>query len=263
VTKIELTIDTEQGAVVDKKAQNVPVTRDVAPDPDVAAIVAEYETKTAPLANRVVGYVTGDVTSSVTVAGSTSCETPLGDLIADAQLAATSDPGTGSAVISFMNPGGIRTDLLAKGPGKADGTITYGDAFAVQPFSNNLVTMTLTGAQVLTALDEQFANGAILQVPRSLSYSYTYDTNLKVFSVDPATVKVNGQVVDPNASYRVTVNSFLAGGGDGFAVFKLGTDRLSGVVDLDALTAYLTANSSASSPLAPPVLGRISGVACQ
>src|SRR5262249_48741530 len=118
VTKIDLTIDAYARKIVSKKAHNVPVTRDIQPDPDVQSIVATYETKAAPLAQRVVGHISADLTRDPKIARSLSCETPLGDVIADAQLEATKDPTNGGAVVAFMNPGGIRTDLVAKAPNK-------------------------------------------------------------------------------------------------------------------------------------------------
>jgi 5'-nucleotidase len=264
ITQIDLTIDKKAHVVLAKEAKNVAVTRDVTPDPDVAGLVAEYETKSAPLANRVVGHIRADITSNFKTAASVSCETPLGDLIADAQLAATKDPAKGGAELAFMNPGGIRTDLVAKAPNKADGAVTFAEAFAVQPFSNNLVTMTVSGAQIQTLLDQQFAQTTprLLQVPSNFSYSYTFDAASGKGTVDRSTIKVDGQALDPGRNYRVTVNAFLAGGGDGFAVLKEGTDRLSGEIDLDALVEFLGANSSESAPLDPPAAKRYTGNAC-
>jgi 5'-nucleotidase len=263
VTKIDLKIDVGARKIVDKSAHNVPVTRDVALDPEVSSLIAKYEAAAAPLANRVVGYVAADITKDYRTAMSPSCETPLGDVIADAQLAATAAPGSGSAVLAFMNPGGIRTDLVVRGPTKTEGTITYAEAFAVQPFANNLVTMTLTGAQIQTVLSQQFAGATpkILQVSGNLSYEYSYDAATHVGTIDPASIRLGGAALDPAASYRVTVNAFLAGGGDAFAAFKEGIDRLTGVVDLDALTATLAATSP-ERPLAPPALTRIRGNGC-
>jgi len=265
ITKIDLTIDPASKTVTAKKAKNVAVTRSIAPDLDVAAIVAKYQSLAAPLANRIVGYVTGDLTSNPKVAASASCETPLGDVIADAQLAATSDPANGGAVVALMNPGGIRGDLLAKGAAKADGTLTYAETFAVQPFANNLVTMTLTGDQILKVLAAQFggAQPKVLQVSSSLAYTYAYDATAKSATIDPAKVTIAGAPLDPAKTYRVTVNAFLAGGGDSFAPFKDGTDRVSGGVDLDALVAYLGQKSTAAAPLAPPALGRVTGDGCK
>jgi len=262
ITKIDLTIDAAAKKVTAKKAHNIPVTRDIAPDPDVASIVAMYQTYAAPLANRVVGYITGDITANAMTAKSKSCETPLGDLIADAQLAQTANLG---ARVAFMNPGGIRTDLVFHAPPKMDGAVLYAEAFAVQPFSNLLVTMTLTGAQIKTALDQQFAGSApkILQVSSNLKFSYTYDKPSNKGVVDPMSITIDNAPLDMNANYVVTMNNFLAGGGDSFAVFSSGTNRTTGGIDLDAFVAYLTMNSSPAKPIAPPPSNRIIGNACQ
>ena len=263
VTKIDLTVDTSAHKIVSKKAHNVPVTRDVAPDPEVAGIVATFEAKSAPLANRVVGHIATDLAGDPQH-GSVACEFPLGDIIADAQLAATKDPATGGAVAAFMNPAGVRADLVAHAPGKADFTTTYAEAFAAQPFSNNLVTVTLTGGQIATLLDQQFAQHMpkILQVSSNVSFKYTYDAASKTGLVDHASITIDGAPLDEQRTYRITVNSYLAGGGDGFAVLKNGTDRLSGMVDVDALVAYL-GRSSAADPIASPTLSRVAGNGCQ
>jgi 5'-nucleotidase len=259
LTKIDLTIDPVARRVVAKSAKNIVVSRDIAPDLAVESIIATYEARSAPLANRVVGHISADIIKST--AGHASCETPLGDVIADAQLAATKSPDTGSAVVAFMNPGGIRTDLVHAASGaEGSGVVTYGEAFAVQPFSNNLVTMTLTGAQIETVLEQQFSAGVarILQVSSAFTYTYTWDSTTKLGRLDGASIRLSGAPLDKTAIYRVTVNSFLAGGGDGFAVFKEGTDRLSGGFDLDALVDYLGHND----PTDPPAADRISGAGC-
>ena len=184
-------------------------------------------------------------------------ESAIGNLIADAQLAATAPAGFGGAQIAFMNPGGIRTDagfVFASSPvGEGDGNVTYGEAFAVQPFGNSLVTMTLTGAQIDTLLEQQWqAVTNILEV--SAGFSYTWSASAPNGSrVDPASITLNGVTIDPAASYRVTVNSFLADGGDGFAVLRAGTNRLGGAIDVDSMEAYLLANS----PVSPTPLDRI------
>ncbi len=123
--------------------------------------------------------------------------------------------------------------------------MTYGEAFAVQPFGNSLVTMTLTGAQIDTLLEQQFDNpvigqNRILQVSEGFAYSWSAGapTGSKV---DPASITLNGVPIDPAASYRVTVNNFMADGGDGYTVLPSGADRLGGDVDIDALEKYFTA----------------------
>jgi 5'-nucleotidase len=260
VTKIDLTLDRATGEVVSKVANNRIATRDVTPDAAQTALIAKYNAIAAPLANRVIGSITTDITRATNAAG----ESALGDVIADGQLSATAPAALGGAVMAFMNPGGIRADLSFAGSsaGEGDGNVTYGEMFTVQPFGNNLVTMTLTGAQIDTLLEQQFvgcgqSSNRILQV--SAGFSYTWSAGgAACAKVNPATIALNGVPIVSGTSYRVTVNSFLAGGGDGFAVLKSGTERVSGVLDLDALVDYLRT----SDPLAPPALGRITGDGC-
>lgn len=248
VSEVELTIDRRSRDVIRDSitTENHIVTRDVARDPATTQLIQRYTELSAPLANRVVGTVAEDLTRTQDAAG----ESTLGNVIADAQLAATSAPELGGADVAFMNPGGIRTDLLA-------GEATYAEIFAVQPFGNYLVTMTLTGAQIDELLEQQFDNpqtGAarILQV--SEGFGYTWDASAPVGSrVDIGDITIDGEPIDPDAAYRVTVNSFLADGGDNFTVLRDGTDRVVGVIDLDAFEAYLAANS----PVAAPAQDRI------
>ncbi len=255
VTDIDLTIDKRSGDVTVARADNLVVTRDVDKAPDLTALLDKYRQLSAPLANRVIGTITSDITRAPTPAG----ESALGDVIADAQLAATDGPAEGGAVVSFMNPGGIRADLtFAPSGGEQPGQVTYGEAFTVQPFGNTLVTMTLTGAQLDTLLEQQWCGQAfprILQV--SAGFTYTWDSSSPVCNrVDPASIRIGGVAVDPAGSYRITVNSFLADGGDNFTVLRSGTNRLGGPLDLDALEAYFTA----ASPVAPGPRHRITRV---
>jgi 5'-nucleotidase len=213
--------------------------------------------------------VVGNITATITRSTNNAGESALGDVIADAQLAATRSAGTGSAVVAFMNPGGIRADLPFSVPGKVDGIVTYGGAFTVQPFGNSLVTMTLTGAQLYALLEQQWGTAQpfprILQVSNGFTYAHTFplplDRNLNTAEgtqfidsvrgnsyVVPGSVMIEGVSVSPSTSYRVTVNSFLADGGDTFTVLVGGTNRLGGAVDTDALEAYLMANPAGVAP---------------
>ena len=175
----------------------------------------------------------------------TSGESVLGDIIADAQLAATRAETNGGAVIAFTNPGGVRSDITKKD----EGAVTYGDVFASQPFRNQLVTLTLTGTQIKDMLEQQWLDPKrprILQV--STGFSYSWDAAKPIGDrVAADSMSLNGQRIDPAAGYRVTVNNFLAVGGDGFTVFTEGTAPQVGVYDVDALYAYFKANS----PIAP------------
>jgi 5'-nucleotidase len=258
VTDIDLVLDRATGEMVSATANNNIVTRDVPLDPFLTTLVTKYNNLSAPLANRVIGSITADITRAANLIGTVPGESALGDVIADAQLAATSDPALGGAVVAFMNPGGIRDDLdFLQSAGEGDGNVTYGEAFTVQPFGNSLVTMTLTGSQIDALLEQQATAGSdgagrTLQISHTLTYAL--DPAAPIGSrVDIASIMINGVPIDPNAPYRVTVNSFLADGGDGFSVLTQGTDRLGGEVDLDALVKYFEANS----PVAPGPQNRI------
>jgi 5'-nucleotidase len=154
-----------------------------------------------------------------------------------------------------MNPGGIRADLtFASSPiAEGNGNVTYGEAFTVQPFGNNLMTLTLTGAQIQQLLEQQWLNQPfprILQVSNGFTYSWS-SSALEGNRV--SNIAINGVAIAPNTPYRITVNNFLADGGDNFSVLTQGTSRLGGVVDLDSLEAYFTRNS----PVQPGLQNRI------
>ncbi|HJU81293.1 MAG TPA: bifunctional metallophosphatase/5'-nucleotidase [Acidimicrobiia bacterium] len=258
-TDIDVTLDRRTKEMTVVSIDNVPTYQSaVDPAADLTALIDKYDELSAPLANTVIGSITADIPEIYNAAG----EAAVGDVIADAQLAATSDPASGGAVVAFMNPGGIRTSdgfIFAGSPeGEGDGNVTYGEAFAVQPFGNSLVTMTLTGAQIEALLEQQFRTGGntILQVSEGFAYSWSLSGAIGD-KVDPASITIGGTPIDLGASYRVTVNSFLADGGDGFSVLVGGTDRLGGDIDLDALVAYFGANS----PVAPGPQDRITQVA--
>jgi 5'-nucleotidase len=229
------------------QAHNEIVTRTVTPDPAVAALVADAKAKSGPIANKQVGTITADLPA----AGNTAGESSLGDVIADAQLAGTQ---SNNAVIAITNPGGIRADLTYKSSAnnEGDGVVTYGEAFTVQPFANIMQTITLTGANLKNVLEQQWQGTTtrILQISSSLHYSYSASAPQ---GSRVSNITVNGTPVDPAATFRVSVNNFLAAGGDGFAEFTKGTNLAGGPVDLDALIAYLGAHPN----LAPPAADRI------
>ena len=250
ITDIDLVIDHESKDVTSATAVNRIVTQDVTPDAAVQAIVDKYVNLSAPLANQIVGSITADITRTANAAG----ESALGDVIADAQLAATAPSDFGGSVIAFMNPGGIRQDLLfANSPGgEAAGQVTYGELFTVQPFGNSLVVKTCTGAQIDALLEQQWVVNRVLQI--SSGFTYTWDSAAPVGSrVDPASIRLNGVALGAGTSYRVTMNSFLATGGDGFTVFNQCTNPLGGEIDLDALVRYF----QEMSPVAPGPQNRI------
>ena len=256
-TDIDVTLNRVTKDMTVQSIENVAnLQGDVTPDPVVTELIDKYDTLSAPLANSVIGSTTADILRSNNAAG----ESALGDVIADVQLDATDDPGFGDAVVAFMNPGGIRDDLIfAEVPGgEAPGEVTYGEAFSVQPFGNSLVTMTLTGEQVYQLLEEQWegqTSPRILQP--SDGFTYTWDASEPDGAkVVPGSAVIGGDAIVATTDYRVTVNSFLAAGGDNFATLVDGTDRLGGEVDLDALVTYFGDNS----PVAPGPQDRITRV---
>ena len=260
ITEIEITIDGKTNDMVSATAKNNVVTQTVAKDEATTALLTRYKTLSDPIANRVIGTITADLRSARdTPSGQVpSGEQPMGNVIADAQLAATKASDFGSSVVAFMNPGGVRAGLFVSqiSGGEAPGEVTFGEMFTVQPFSNTLVVKTCTGAQIEALLEQQFVvqtpNPRILLPSDSLRYTYTA-SGPAGDKVDPASIKIDGVVVNPASSYRVTMNSFLADGGDGFSVFTQCTNPLGGEVDLDAAVRYFMENS----PIGLPSLDRI------
>jgi 5'-nucleotidase len=248
VTAIDLQLDSVTRDVASARADNVIVRTGVyGKDAEQTALLESYDRFAAPIANRRAGSITEMLSHAPNDAG----ESPLGDIIADAQLAATSADGNGAAVIAFTNPGGVRADI----PKKEDGAVTYADVFASQPFRNQLVTLTLTGAQIRNMLEQQWLDPKgprILQL--SKGFNYVWD-GAKPYGerVIADRMSLNGRRIDPAMDYRVTVNNFLAVGGDGFTVLKEGTAPQFGIYDVDALYAYFRANG----PIAPTTPNRI------
>ncbi|MFL6844436.1 MAG: bifunctional metallophosphatase/5'-nucleotidase [Allosphingosinicella sp.] len=258
VTDIALTIDPGTGRVTAKRADNLIVQSEgygsVAatdrvplydPDPAVAALVRRYADKAGPLANRVIGRMTGPATRDETA----SREQVLGDLVADAHLAATRASG---ARIAFTNASGIRADIEP-----AEGNVTFGQIFAAQPFGNSLTVKSFTGRQIRALLEQQFDSGAnTVAAPHMLLPSanlrYAYDLS-RPAGQRILELKVDGAPIEDEAVYRVAMNGFLATGGENFTIFLDGRDPAGGPLDIDALEAWI----AASSPLTPPVPDRI------
>ncbi|MDT5042048.1 MAG: 5-nucleotidase [Actinoplanes sp.] len=272
ITDIDYTLDRRTGTFASITAKNVVVENGVPDgkggwlkdasgvflknpdtvDPNAKKIADKYRIAVAPLANKVIGKITADIVRTTAPNG----ESPLGDVIADAQLAYTK---TGGAQIAFMNPGGIRADFDADAApgGEAYGEVTYGEAFTVQPFNNLVVTQSFTGAQLKDVLEQQFVGFGgqttqrILQISGGVTYTWSASA--------PAGSKVgnlalNGTAIDPAATYLVTTNDFLANGGDGFTNLAKGTGRITAPgFDVDALTAYL----GAGAPVTPGPANRI------
>jgi 5'-nucleotidase len=234
-------------------AKNVLVTRDVA-DPEIASFVTTYKDLAAPLANKLIGSITAtlDRYPPMMKPGLST----MGAVIADAQLAATAPVMLGGAQIAFMNPGGVRADLLyPAAPNEAkDGLVSYGEAFAVQPFGNSLVVMTLTGAQIDAVLEQQFVMDKppnLLQVSKGFTFAYSVSAPLGA-KVDPASIKLNGVTLTPVKEYRVTVNSFLAAAATASACCSRAPTGSAA-----RTTSTRSRTTSRQSPISPPPLDRI------
>ena len=269
VTDISLTVDPVAGRVLERRAGNVivqgesyvgssgPVTVTehyprFPADPAVAALVDLYAAAAAPIALRIVGRIDGAALRDKSPAG----ESVLGNLVADAHLAATRAPEAGGARIAFTNGAGLRADIVPA----ADGGVTYGQLFAAQPFGNNLVVKSLTGRQIRAVLEQQFDSGAnsvadpnMLMVSRGFSYGYDLTRPPGRRIVD---ARLDGEPLGDDAVYRVTTNSFLATGGDNFTVFRDGTEATGGPQDVDALEQYIAATERLALP-APDRIARL------
>jgi 5'-nucleotidase len=280
LTDIDVTINPSFRDIVAVTATNRLVSRSdptITPNAFLAAMVNNYNALVSPIANQVIGSITTTLSSA---AVDNACNMPAGNLIADAQLAATAPAGFGDAVIAFMNRGGVRAPLnfTSSPAGEGDGNVTYGEAFTTQPFGNSLVTMTLTARDVKEVLEQQFAGcrgqGAAntrIMIP-SAGFKYTFDgaqacdarvrsVTLRTASGVETLVDAAGALPNPTRTYRVTVNSFMATGGDGFTTFLKGTNLVGGAQDIDALVAHMAGFKAPKPPYAPGSDPRDAGTA--
>ncbi|WP_433015472.1 bifunctional metallophosphatase/5'-nucleotidase [Kribbella sp. CA-294648] len=252
VTEVRLSIDlaTKDVDRLNTLANNQIVTRDVPKDRSMTKLIAKYQELVAPIESKVVGHIT---TPSVVKTPDDSQESPLGNLIADAQLADTSTITNGKTpVAAFMNPGGIREHLQSNG-----GAVTYGQAFSVQPFNNFLVSMDMTGTQIKALLEQQFSgvNQAQNKVLQIAGITYTYNPAATPGAkVVAGSIKIAGQPLVDGTTYRIVANNFLSDGGDGFPAFTTATDKFFGGLDIDAFAKYLAAHD----PYTPGPTNRIS-----
>ncbi len=250
VTDIKMIIDPKSGDVIGKSARDIPIALDAFPeDRTQLDLIAAYKVKAEPLMNRPVGRIT----ATITRAGGATGESALGDVIADSMLDVAREQDA-RVEIAFMNPGGIRSDLPFRNGGEA----TYGDIFTVQPFGNELIALTLTGAQIQALLIQQYQPGGgnnILQVSDGFTFSWRQAQGQPI-EVIPGSVKLHGTPIAPAQTYRVVTNAFLVGGGDNFVAFIEGVDRVTVGNDVQALEAYMKKHS----PLTGSVKGRITRV---
>ncbi|WP_233625089.1 ExeM/NucH family extracellular endonuclease [Actinoplanes sp. ATCC 53533] len=262
--KAVLTYDPTTGSVTSSTAELLSVVG-ATPNAAVAGIVATAKAKAAELGKQPLGKITAEILRGyVNGTENRGVESAMGNFIADVQLDQTKDAGRGGAQIALMNPGGLRADLKFG----TDGTVTYADAFAVQPFSNDVVTQTLTGAQIKQALEEQWQpDGASrpllhLGVSKGLTYSYD-DKQPRNQRIIASSLKLNGVTLSPTGTYRVTTNSFLAAGGDNFVTLGKGTDRkTTGDNDLTMLVNYFVGHTPVTADPQPrSTVGVLDGTA--
>lgn len=247
VTDLALDIDPAAHKVVARRAHNVVVQSEaytspqrriepsdalprMAPDPEIAAYVQRYVDASQAFVARPVGWLAEPLEKSEGNAWGTGGR--LGNLIADAQLDASKAAG---AQIACTNPFGIRRSLVPS----ADHVVTFGDLYLVQPFNSELVTVTLTGAELKAAMEQQLDADAPEQLLAcSAGFIQTIDRS-RAAGDRVVGMALDGEPIDPAAAYRITVNSYLANGGDSFAAFVKGRDRQVGITDIAALEAYL------------------------
>jgi 5'-nucleotidase len=261
LSDIDLRLDPISGEVLDVAVHN----RRVQPAPDVSLnqtlsrLVNTYLDLAAPLARQEIGWIAAPVTNAFDPA---TGERTAGNLIADAQLFVTRGPEAGGADLALMNPGGVRSNLEAA---VYPGPITYEAAYRMQPFGNALVTQTMTTTELKAVLEQQFPDcqgrREILVLQPSAGLHYVWQASappcerVRHIDLNGQVLLQDGQVLMPDATLRVTVNNFLAEGGDGFSNLRLGRERLGGMLDLDALMAYFEAFASADTAYDPARAG--------
>ncbi len=251
-TRLTLTIDPRTDSLLSVHAHNEIVTRDVAKDPVETAILNKYRLRAAKLTDRVVGSITGDIGRNDNYNG----ESPLGEVIADAELAASSAPRNGGAEIAFMNSTGIRAELV-KPPGPSGRReVTYGDLYSIVPFGNSLTILSMTGDMIRRVLEQQFSQGSrYLEV--SSGFAYRYRRNAAPGErILAGSITLNGHLIGPDDTVRVVTNNFLAEGGDGFTVFREARRLSGGPVDIETLVNYFAAHS----PIAPAPASRVTRI---
>ena len=272
LTEVRLTVDGRTRRITDRSARQHIVQGEAyhgrsgpvalqpqfpvfSPEPQVAQLVARYKQAAEPLASAQAGRLAGPASRTLQSNG----ESVMGRIVADSILAATRDAAAGGAQLAFMNPGGVRADLVPA----ADGRVTYGQLFRVQPFGNTLMVLSLSGEQIRQVLEQQFDGGSnTVESPRILhvsqGFSYRFDRR-RPAGQRVSDMRLNGQPLEPTTRYRVGLQSYLGTGGDGFSVFTQGQDVTGGMLDLDALANHIRTQSQ-NGPMALPLQERIARV---
>ncbi len=249
LTRISLRYDLGAHKLVGKSAENIVVTQPAdaaAQQAGIAGMMALYQAASATVRDRVIGTLGGSLTSTADDTG----QSTLGNLIADAQLAAMAPADKGGAQIAFMNPGGLRAPINPS----AQGQVRYGDVYAAQSFGNTLVIKGLTGAQIRAALEYQFRaeEERLWLMSVSQGFSYAFDRS-KPAGQRVSAIMLGGQPLRDDATYRVAMSNFMGQGAEGFSMFAEAPLLAEEAVDVDALEAYIAARPG----LAPPALDRI------
>jgi 5'-nucleotidase len=252
VTRLQLELDRRTGEVRRSRARNWLVGHWVMRAPDITEMIQRYRTFAAPLADRLVGQLARSASRSRDISG----ESRMGNLVADAQSAAT---GSDAA---FIRPGQVRAGLGA-------GEVSYARAFMTQPFGTSLVSMTLTGDQMLELLKEQWCGRSkteVLYPSASVSYTWSATTARAIKDTPCATapnpvtgLSIGGEPVEPTRAYRITVNSGMANRDDNYPTLSRGTNRWGGPEDTAALERYLEPSVDGP-PLEPPERDRLERV---
>lgn len=250
LSAIDLKLDPKTRRIITAEARNEVVDpARYAKAPEQTALLAAYESQSAALINRVVARVAETIDQVADRTGSS----PMGQLIADAYLAATAAPEHGGAHLALVNQTGVRRSLSFRG----DGAVTFGDVYAAQPFKNELVTMSLTGEELHQVLEQQWRPPSQRNSPLPVSqgFSYSWDGSRPVGQrVLLETMKLNGKPIDLKAIYRVTTNDYLSTGGDGYTSFAAGKQQQIGKSDLDALVEYMEKQNG---PVRAPAMNRV------
>jgi 5'-nucleotidase len=272
VTDIDMQLDSATGQVTGLTAANRIVSHPAADAPTSAVhpylasdrvtrlrrLVDDYAAAVAPIANQVIGTIAAPLPNAPDSSG----EEPAGELIADAELAATARGSTGRAVIALVNQGGVRSPGFNVPAVSYPHDVTYQEAFAVRPFGNSLVTLTLSAEDLRALLEQQFpgCNGQsahkVLQVSNGFHVDWSASAppchRIKRVTLrspanrGPVHVIVDaGVVLHPDVRYRITVDSYLAQGGDNFSTLLRGSDPLTGPLDIDAVVSYFASTYKA------------------
>ncbi|MES2604282.1 MAG: bifunctional metallophosphatase/5'-nucleotidase [Pseudomonadota bacterium] len=243
LTDIAMTLDRASGDIVQASADNVLVAAALPEDPAIASLVASYRTLAEPLLQREVGSLAAPLDRNRTPGG----EFPMGSVVADAMVAAAAT-NTGEKIeAAFMNPGGVRGEISHPGP------VRFAELFTVQPFSNTLTVLTMTGAQLEAVLKQQFIGDYMRILQVSEGFRYQWRQRGESGELVAGSVRINGEPLQAERRYRIATNNFVAEGGDGFTAFADGTDSTPAGGDVEALEAYLAARPN----FAPPAPGRI------